>query len=159
MFEFFKKAHNLIAAVDGKVIDLSQVPDQVFAERLAGDGAAIDAVGDTIVAPADGTISLIFRTNHAFGINLDDGVELLVHIGLDTVALEGLGFERIAEEGQKVKAGDPIIKIDREFIISKGYSLITPILITNPDIAKDLKSCIGDNVKAGRDIMISYKIK
>lgn len=159
MFEFFKKAHNLIAAVDGKVIDLSQVPDQVFAERMAGDGAAIDAVGDTIVAPADGELSLIFRTNHAFGISLADGVQLLVHIGLDTVALEGEGFERVAEEGQKVKAGDPIVKIDRELIISKGYSLITPVLITNPDIATDLKSCIGDNVRAGKDVMTSYKIK
>ncbi|GLC30747.1 PTS sugar transporter subunit IIA [Clostridium omnivorum] len=159
MFEFFKKAHNLVAPVDGKVIDLSQVPDQVFAERLAGDGAAVDSVGDTIVAPADGTLVLIFRTNHAFGITLDDGVELLVHIGLDTVALEGEGFERIAEEGQRVKAGDPIIRVDRELILSKGYSLITPVLITNPDIAKDLKSCIGDNVRAGKDVMISYKTK
>lgn len=159
MFDFLKKSYNLVAPIDGKIIDLSEVPDQVFAERLAGDGVAIDSTGDTIVAPADGKLSLIFRTNHAFGITLNNGVELLVHIGLETVALEGAGFQRIATEGQVVKAGDPIVKINREEILSKGCSLVTPVLITNPDIIKDLKCKVGETVKAGEGEILTYKTK
>jgi glucose-specific phosphotransferase system IIA component len=159
MFGFFKKNYKLVAPIDGKVIELSKVPDQVFAEKMAGDGIAIEPTGDIIVAPADGKLSMIFKTNHAFGINLSNGAEILVHIGLDTVALEGEGFERIAEEGQDVKAGDPIIKINREELISKGYSLVTPVLITNPDGFKDIVGSIGANVKAGSDEVINYKEK
>jgi sugar PTS system EIIA component len=159
MFGFFKKNYKLVAPVDGKVIDLSKVPDQVFAEKMAGDGVAIEPTGDTIVAPADGKVSMIFKTNHAFGINLTNGAEILVHIGLDTVALEGAGFERIAEEGQDVKAGEPIVRINREEIISKGYSLITPVLITNPDMFKEIAGSIGASVKAGTDEILTYKAK
>lgn len=159
MFGFLKKNYKLVAPVDGKVVDLSQVPDQVFAEKMAGDGVAIETTGDTIVAPADGKVSMIFKTNHAFGITLSNGAEILVHIGLDTVALEGAGFERIAQEGQEVKAGDVIIKINREEITSKGYSLITPVLVTNPDIFKDIEGNIGASVKAGNDEVLTYKAK
>lgn len=159
MFGFLKKNYKLVAPVDGKVVDLSQVPDQVFAEKMAGDGVAIETTGDTIVAPADGKVSMIFKTNHAFGITLSNGAEILVHIGLDTVALEGAGFERIAQEGQEVKAGDVIIKINREEITSKGYSLITPVLVTNPDIFKDIEGNIGTIVKAGNDEVLTYKAK
>ncbi len=111
------------------------------------------------MAPADGVISLIFKTNHAFGIILKDGTELLVHIGIDTVKLEGKGFERLLQEGDKVKAGNPIIKIDREFIKSQGYSLITPVLITNPDNVKNIEYKTGFNAKSGKDILISYTSK
>ncbi|MFA6941182.1 MAG: PTS glucose transporter subunit IIA [Clostridiaceae bacterium] len=157
MFGFLSKANVLKAPISGKVIDLKEVPDQVFAEKMAGDGAAIVSTGDTIVSPADGKLTFIFKTNHAFGLNLDNGAEILVHIGVDTVELKGEGFTRIAEEGTYVKAGDPIIKLDREFIISKGYSLITPVLITNADIIKKLEVKVGKEVKSG-DVMLSYKL-
>jgi glucose-specific phosphotransferase system IIA component len=159
MFGFLKKNYKLVAPVDGKVIDLSEVPDQVFAEKMAGDGVAIETTGDTIVSPADGKVSMIFKTNHAFGVTLSNGAEILVHIGLDTVALEGAGFERIAEEGQDVKAGDTIIKINREEITAKGYSLVTPVLITNVDGFKDIVGNVGASVKAGRDEVVTYKSK
>jgi glucose-specific phosphotransferase system IIA component len=159
MFGFLKKSYKLVAPVDGKVVDLAEVPDQVFAEKMAGDGIAIDTTGSTIVSPADGQVSMIFKTNHAFGITLSNGAEILVHIGLDTVALDGEGFERIAQEGQEVKAGDTIVKINRELITSKGYSLITPVLVTNPDIFKDIAGNIGANVKAGSDEVLTYKAK
>ena len=93
MFGLFKKELKLIAPATGKTIDLSQVPDQVFAEKMAGDGVAIEVTGDTIVAPADGELSLVFKTNHAFAMTLSNGIELLVHVGIDTVSLEGEGFE------------------------------------------------------------------
>ena len=103
MFGLFKKELKLIAPATGKTIDLSQVPDQVFAEKMAGDGVAIEVTGDTIVAPADGELSLVFKTNHAFAMTLSNGIELLVHVGIDTVSLEGEGFERLTEPGQQVK--------------------------------------------------------
>ena len=118
MFGFLKKKKNeqsvennfrLVSAVAGKSIPLSEVPDPVFAQKMAGDGIAIDTTGDTIVAPADGELSLVFKTNHAFAMTLSNGIELLVHVGIDTVSLEGEGFERLTEPGQQVKAGTPIL--------------------------------------------------
>ena len=84
-------------------------------------------------------------------------VELLVHIGIDTVSLNGEGFERLVEPGVKIKAGTPIIKVNREFVESKGFSLITPVLITNPDVIKEMNPVIGSTVKEGLDTIITYK--
>ena len=161
MFKFFNKKKKsdlkLIAAATGKAIDLSEVPDPVFAQKMAGDGVAIDVTGDTIVAPADGTLTLVFKTKHAFALTLDNGIELLVHIGLDTVSLNGEGFEQLAQEGNFVKAGTPIIKINRDFILEKGFSLITPVLVTNPDIVSELSTSINRDVIAGQDEVIVCK--
>lgn len=159
MFRFLKKTRVLIAPVSGEIVDLSKVPDEVFAQKMTGDGIAIEPTGDIIVAPADGILTLIFRTNHAFGMTLSDGIEILVHIGIDTVVLQGEGFERIASEGSKVKAGDPIIKINRELILSKGINLITPILITNMDKIIDLTVETKNPVEYGKDTILTYKIK
>lgn len=157
MFSFFKKGIELLAPVSGNAVDLSQVPDPVFSQKMAGDGLAIEATGDTAVAPCDGTITLIFKTNHAFGMQLDNGIELLIHIGIDTVELNGEGFERLIEEGSKVKAGTPIIKFDKEFIKNKGLSLSTPVLVTNVDVVKEIKPSIGTQVSAGKDIVLTIK--
>lgn len=159
MFDIFKKSFRLIAPIDGKVIPLSEVEDQVFAQKMAGDGVAIDSTGDIIKAPADGKLSLVFRTNHAFGMRLENGIEILVHIGLDTVKLEGEGFQRLTQEGQDVKAGDPIIKIDRKLVESRGYSLVTPVLITNMDKVKEINYKTGSNAVSGKDVVVSYKMK
>lgn len=161
MFKFFNKKQKadlkLVAPATGKAIDLANVPDPVFAQKMAGDGIAIDITGDTIVAPAAGTLALVFKTKHAFAMALDNGIELLVHIGIDTVSLNGDGFEQLASEGAVVKAGTPIIKINRDFILDKGFSLITPVLITNPDIVSDLIISIDKNVAAGEDEIIVCK--
>ena len=157
MFGFLKKDLELIAAIDGTTIDLANVPDPVFAQKMAGEGIAIDPTGNIIVAPCDGELSLIFKTNHAFAMTLDGGIELLVHIGIDTVSLDGEGFERLIEPGTQIKAGTPIIKINKDFIESKGISLITPILITNPDSVKSITPIVGKIVKAGSDVVVNYK--
>ncbi len=159
MFGFFKKSFKIVAPMDGKVIDLSKVPDEVFSQRLVGDGVAIDSTGDTIVSPANGVLKMIFKTNHAFAVVLENGAEILVHIGLDTVELDGYGFERVAEEGKKVKAGDPIIKINRQAIEEKGCSLITPVLITNMEIVDELNFNLNKAVRAGVDVVVTYKMK
>lgn len=163
MFGFFKKnkknnATKLVAPVNGKVIDLSEVPDPVFAQKMAGDGVGILANGDTVVAPADGEISLIFKTKHAFAMTLENGIELLVHIGIETVSLNGEGFEQLIEQGTKVKAGTPVIKIDRAFIESKGLSLATPVLITNPDNTKSIEAKTGIDAVAGETTVIEYTV-
>jgi PTS system D-glucosamine-specific IIA component/PTS system glucose-specific IIA component len=157
MFGFLKKEIKILAPVAGTTIDLSKVPDEVFAKKMAGDGVAIDSTGSIFVAPADGELSLVFKTNHAFAMTIAGEVELLVHIGIDTVSLNGEGFERLVEPGVKIKAGTPIIKVNREFVESKGFSLITPVLITNPDVIKEMNQVIGSAVKEGLDTIITYK--
>ena len=158
MFDFFKKNKEIVAPVTGKVVDLSEVPDEVFAQKLAGDGVAIVPTGNEIVSPADGTLTLLFGTGHAFAITMKNGIELLVHIGIDTVALSGKGFTKLVEQGVKVKAGTPIVRIEKEAIEAEGYSLITPVLVTNPDVVSELKGAIGIEAKAGETPIIDYTL-
>lgn len=148
----------LVAVANGDLIPLSEVPDPVFAGKMAGDGAAIMVTGDIVVAPADGELSLVFKTKHAFAMTLENGLELLVHIGVDTVGLNGEGFEQLVEAGTKVKACTPIIKIDREFILGKGLSLATPVLITNVDAAKSINAVESGSVTAGKDVVLNFEI-
>ncbi|GAA0728777.1 PTS glucose transporter subunit IIA [Clostridium malenominatum] len=157
MFNLFRKTYTLVAPMDGKVLDLSIVKDKVFSSKLLGEGVAIEPINDLVVAPAQGRLSLIFKTKHAFGMVLDNGIEILVHIGIDTVGLEGEGFSPLAKEGDFLQAGDPVIKIDRKLIIEKGYSLITPIIITNIDEVKEIEYNISDNIKSG-EIILNYKL-
>ncbi|MGG7079426.1 PTS sugar transporter subunit IIA [Clostridium sardiniense] len=163
MFGLFKKnkkeeSLNFVAPVSGKAVDLSEVPDPVFAQKMAGEGLGIDSTGDIIVAPCDGELTLVFKTKHAFAMTLDNGIEVLVHIGIETVSLNGEGFEQLAEQGTRVKAGTPIIKIDREFIKNKGLSLVTPVLITNPDTVKSLDVKTGMDVVAGETVVLEYTV-
>lgn len=150
--------NTLVAPLSGKAMPLSEVPDPVFSQKLAGDGMAIMLEGDTVVAPADGEVTLIFKTKHAFAMTLDNGLELLVHIGLETVSLEGEGFEQLVEQGARVKAGTPLIKVDRDFILSKGLSLATPVLITNVDAAKSITAVESGDVVAGKSIVINFEV-
>ncbi len=148
MFGFFKsKRERVVSPADGDIVDLVDVPDEVFSQKMAGDGVAIIPRSNTFVAPISGVLSKIFSTNHAFSITSDMGVEVLVHIGLDTVALNGKGFERLAKEGDKVSVGQPIINADLEFIESKGKEIITPIVLNHE---KELKLTV-DNVKTIRE--------
>jgi PTS system D-glucosamine-specific IIA component/PTS system glucose-specific IIA component len=166
MFEFLKKKKKekninlfkLVAPVTGKLLSLTDVPDPVFAQKMAGDGVAVMPEDDVIVAPADGELTLVFDTKHAFAMTLDNGIELLVHIGLETVTLKGKGFEQLIQSGIKIKAGTPIMKVDREYIKSKGFSLITPILITNTDNTKSIVSVKNANVVAGETIILEYTV-
>lgn len=134
MIGFFKKKKEVLHfPVAGQKIDLSQVPDAVFSQRLLGDGVAIVPQGNVFVAPCDAEIVQIFPTNHAIGLLTPLGLELLIHIGIDTVELKGEGFKRLATPGQKVKAGEPLVEVDLEFVKRMGKPLETPIIITNMD--------------------------
>jgi len=131
MFGLFKsKKIEIFSPLDGEVVDIENVPDEVFSKKLVGDGIAIIPSSSLVVAPIKGVISRIFPTKHAFSIK-GDKVEVMVHIGLDTVSLQGEGFEALAKEGDKVEIGTPIIKVDKEYLISQGKEIITPIIVSS----------------------------
>jgi len=140
MLEFLKKKKISLRPVAlGKIVEITEVPDAVFAEKMVGDGYAILPENNIIVAPVDGKIVHIFPTNHAFGMITDQGVEILVHIGLDTVELNGKGFKRLANVASYVKSGDPIIEIDAAFIVSQGKPLITSVVVTNMEKVESIE--------------------
>lgn len=126
------------APVVGEAVELSKVKDQVFASGAMGKGLAIEPMVGEVVAPCDGTISAFFPTGHAIGITSDDGVEVLIHVGMDTVNLNGEGFKPQVKEGAKVKKGQLLLKFDIDFIKSKGLSTVTPVIITNTNDLKDV---------------------
>lgn len=138
---------SVYAPVEGKVIALADVPDATFAEGVLGEGLAIEPVVGEVIAPADGEVSSIFDTHHAVGLTLDNGIELLIHVGINTVALNGEGFTAHVSEGDKVKRGQTLISFDKNFIASKGYPTITPVIITNADDYKEIKTTKNTDVK------------
>lgn len=123
----------LSAPLQGWVAPLDETPDAVFAERMLGDGLAIDPTGQMLHAPCDGRVITVHRSCHAVTLRADNGAEILMHVGLETVALDGEGFTVHVTEGQAVKAGDPLIGFDLDLLARKAKSLITPIVVTNPD--------------------------
>lgn len=144
---------DIVAPISGEIVAIEDVPDVVFAEKIVGDGIAIRPNGNKMVAPCDGEIGKIFETNHAFSLESDTGIELFVHFGIDTVELKGEGFTRIAEEGQKVKAGETIIEFDLEFLTEKAKSVLTPVVISNMDEIKELQKVSG-SVEVGSDTIL-----
>jgi len=140
MFKFLKrKIRDVYAPVDGQLVALESVPDAVFSQKMVGDGVAIKPIGSEFVAPIDGVVSKIFATNHAYSIKSDKDLEVMVHIGLDTVALDGRGFERIAQEGDSVKVGDVIIKANLHLLQQEGKDTITPIILTDSSDVKHIE--------------------
>ena len=120
------------APLSGSVMALEDVSDPVFSSGAVGKGAGLTPTGDIVVtAPADGTVVVAPASGHAFGINLDNGIELLIHVGLDTVNLEGKGFDVKVKQGDHVTAGQELVRVDRTVIEEAGYPLTTPVLITN----------------------------
>ncbi|NRY63240.1 beta-glucoside-specific PTS transporter subunit IIABC [Clostridium beijerinckii] len=137
----------ILAPIEGKSVSLSQVNDITFSEEIMGKGVAIIPSEGKAVSPVNGVISALFETKHAIGITSDDGVEILIHIGLDTVKLGGKHFTAHIKSGDKVKAGDLLVEFDIEAIKKEGYEIITPVLVTNVSDYKDVLSLIDKDVK------------
>lgn len=134
----------LKAYVTGKVVELKEVNDGVFSEGIMGEGLAIIPENDTLYAPADGAVSVLMQdSRHACGLTLDNGTEILLHIGIDTVDMKGDGFEYLVSEGQNVSAGTPLIRFDREKIKAAGHPDITVCIITEPGNAKNIRFVTG----------------
>ncbi|UBX47894.1 N-acetylglucosamine-specific PTS transporter subunit IIBC [Providencia alcalifaciens] len=144
---------SLIAPVSGEVYSLDQVPDEAFSSRIVGDGIAIKPTSSEVVAPAAGTIVKIFPTNHAFCLETTNGVELIVHMGIDTVALNGEGCERLVEEGAEVEAGTPVLKLDLPFLEANAKSMISPVIISNIDDFAGVEILAKGQVTAGETVI------
>ena len=124
---------------------MADVPDETFASDVLGVGAAVEPTEGKVVAPADGEVSTLFDTHHAIGLTLDNGMEMLIHVGINTVELNGEGYKAHVSEGDKVTRGQTLITFDIPLIKSKGYPVITPVIITNPDDYSDIhKAADGD---------------
>lgn len=153
MFEKNAKTISLKAVEDGRTIPMDEVNDQTFAQELLGPGIAIVPSNGTVVSPINGTIATVMDTKHAVCIQGEDGLELIVHAGLDTVELNGKDYQTYKEIGDQVKAGDVLLEFDLEEITKAGYDVTTPIVITNLGDYKITKCLTGQQVKAGEEVI------
>ncbi|MCW6085065.1 MULTISPECIES: glucose-specific PTS transporter subunit IIBC [Clostridium] len=147
-----------VSPIEGKILPITDVPDEVFSQKMMGDGFAIEPKNGTVVSPVDGVITTVFPTKHAIGITAENGLELLIHFGIDTVNLKGEGLEALVEQDAKIKAGDPILKVDIDKIKDKVPSIITPIIFTNLTDNQKLEIVkLGKTVKAGEEDIVNLK--
>jgi PTS system glucose-specific IIA component len=161
LFNFLKKDKEsdyieIFSPLNGKVISLDEIPDEAFAQKMIGDGCGIEPSEGSIYAIADAEID-IFDTNHAVSFDLECGLEMIVHFGIDTVKLDGKGFERLVGAGD-VKKGDELVKYDLDFIKKNAKSAKTPVIISNMDDVAELKIVATGDIKVG-DLLMKVKLK
>ena len=150
------KKINFLLPVDGTPIPLSEVNDYLFNKKIMGEGVAIKPLGDTIISPIDGEIAVVYESKHAIMIKSEDGLEILIHVGIDSAKLQGKGFAAYVKVGDKVKAGDKILYFDRAFI-EKNVSDVTPIVITNAEIIESFD--INYEARKALDTLMEITIK
>ena len=159
MLDFLKgkrKGNCIGSPCKGKAVALTEVPDPTFSEKILGDGFAVIPSEGKIYAPADGEVTVVFDTLHAITMTTDQGAELLIHIGMDTVALKGEGYTPKVEAGASVKKGDLLMEFDMDFIKEKGYSCVTPMIVTNMDDIKGVTPHAGAAVP-GETVVVEYE--
>lgn len=145
--------NDVLAPMTGSVLALENVPDTTFASGLLGKGVAMIPAEGKVIAPFNGEVASIFQTKHAIGLESDSGIELLIHVGIDTVKLDGAPFTAHVKEGDKVRAGDLLLTFDRQAILDAGYDLATPIIISNSDDYPELEIVAGSAVSAGQPLL------
>ena len=150
--EKIRKTAIIYSPVNGIAADLSTAPDEGFAGKMMGDGAVVTPTEGTVYAPADGEVEFIFDTKHAIGFQTDSGIPMLLHMGIYTVKLEGKGFEILVTEGQKVKKGEPMMKLDLEFLSANAPSITSPILDTEPEDNQRIRLLANGEIKAGEPL-------
>lgn len=146
------KEIEIYAPLTGEYINIENIPDPVFAQKMMGEGFGINPTEGEVVSPIEGKVDNVFPTKHAIGLKADNGLEILVHIGLDTVQLDGQGFEILVSGGDTVQVGDPLLKFDLEYIRNNAKDVISPIIITNSDQTEsihvnDVKAVIKGETK------------
>ncbi|WP_068777030.1 glucose-specific PTS transporter subunit IIBC [Paenibacillus sp. FJAT-26967] len=147
----------IVAPADGELMDITLVPDEVFSQKMTGDGFAILPKNGTIVSPVNGKIFNVFPSKHAIGIQSDGGKELLVHIGVNTVKLKGQGFDVLVSEGDIVEAGQPIMQVDLDYVKEHAPSIITPVIFTNLPEGTEIRLNKQGDVKSGEKNIITLK--
>lgn len=156
MFGLFKKKKTEIllgAPAKGKAVPLSEVNDPTFSEGMLGQGVAVIPSEGKIFAPIDGEIGMVFDTLHAVSLTSENGVEILIHVGLDTVKMNGEGFVGHVQAGDKVKKGDLLLEVDLDQVKEAGYDIITPMLICNTDDYASVEGLSGKDVNPGDDVI------
>ena len=147
----------LRSILDGKVVPIEEAPDNVFSQKIMGDGVAIEPTNTVVTAPADCDVSVVMAdTGHACGLTLPNGIELLIHVGVDTVDMGGEGFKLLVSEGDHVKAGQPLIEFDPEKIRAAGHPCTTMLIVTADGSASNITMHTGNNAKAGETAVISW---
>jgi sugar PTS system EIIA component len=167
-FQLFKKLFGkeekqieevIYAPVTGKLTNIEEVPDPTFSQKMMGDGVAIIPSEGKVVAPIDGEVMQVFPTKHAIGLKGKSGIELLIHIGLETVGMNGEGFEAHTSQGKKVSVGDPLVTFDMDLVKEKASNTITPVVLTNMDIVDTLNKETNNQVEAGKTKIMTSKVK
>ena len=153
------KEEIVVAPISGILFQLEEVPDPVFAGKMVGEGIAIEPSEGLVVAPFDGEVVQLFPTLHAIGLRTKSGLEILIHIGLETVSLEGEGFEAFVKQGDQVKMGDKLIAFDMAIIKEKASSTVTPVILTNGDIIESFDLSTESTVSAGESTLITVHLK
>lgn len=151
-----KKKSDIFAPVNGKAIPLEELGDGVFSEKLVGDGIAVIPKADEIMAPVAGKVSFVMETGHAFGVRMQQGPEVLVHIGIDTVNEKGQGFQVMIHENQEVDVGTLAVIVDRETLEKKGYNLSVIVLVPDVEQYGTLQMLAKDEVRAGEQAILTF---
>ena len=151
---FGKKTDDLYAPISGRAVPISEVPDPTFAEGMLGNGIAIEPADGKVYAPCDATVDMMFTTGHAVSLVADFGAEILIHVGLETVGLEGKPFTVHVANGDKVQKGQLLIEVDLEAVKAAGLPTITPVLICNTDDYPTFNTFVGKDV-TNEDVVIS----
>jgi PTS system sucrose-specific IIC component len=151
------KDNIVYSPMSGRAIALEEVPDKTFASGTLGEGAAIDPMDGKVVAPADGKVSTLFDSHHAIGLTLDNGMELFVHIGMNTVELGGDGFNAYVKEGDRVTRGQTLITFDIQTLKNKGYSIISPVIITNTEDFKEIRRTADGGINYYDELLSTQK--
>ena len=134
------------------------MPDEVFSQHVMGDGLAIEPEDETVVAPANATVSAVMEdSRHACGLTLENGLEILIHVGIDTVSMNGDGFELFVKEGDKVRAGQPLIRFDKKKILAAGHPTVTVFVVTDEGNASNLQFHTGMKTQAGETEIASFE--
>lgn len=147
----------VLSPLKGNVIPLKDISDPVFSQELMGKGIAIEPTEGKVVSPINGTVVMVFETNHAIGLKSDDGVEVLIHVGMDTVELKGKGFTAHVKNGDKVSVGDLLTEFDMNLIKEAGYSLVTPIVVTNTADYKTIDPTTTETIEYGGHLLAVSK--
>ena len=156
MFSFLKKKEDAVilgSPIKGKAVSLSEVSDPTFSSGMLGKGSAVIPSEGKVFAPCDGEVGMVFDTLHAISMTAQNGAEILMHIGLDTVQMKGEGFQAYVKAGDQVKKGDLLLTMDIDKIKEAGYDPISPIIICNTDEYKDVQQVVLVDVEAGDDLI------
>jgi PTS system beta-glucosides-specific IIC component len=158
MFDFLKKKGNnaivIAAPIEGEVVISSEIPDPVFSEEMMGQGVAIKPAVGKVFSPVDGTVAMVFDTKHAINIISDEGCQVLIHVGLDTVKLGGKHFDAHVKDGDRIHKGDKLITFDKEAVIKAGYDVTTPMVVCNSEDYNTIRIVVNDVVSAGEKAIV-----